>query len=132
MVRVLYLEDEEDLANYLPALLKDRGIEVISTSSIEEAMRLFREEVFDAVLLDIMMEPPEEEAEETDYGRETGILITQKMKKMKPNLPIVAFTVLSDNEMCNRMRQAGIKEIVNKPCELDKLVSTLMAVTRPA
>jgi CheY-like chemotaxis protein len=129
MARILYLEDEEDLVRYLPGFLKEKGLEMFATTSIEEALEKFAEEDFDAVLLDIMM-PPEDDwdAEQLDYGRVTGLEIARRMKGCKPHTPIVAFTVITDPKVMENMRQAGIVVTIHKPSELDQIVTTLKQV----
>jgi CheY-like chemotaxis protein len=118
MARVLYLEDEEILVEDVPILLQEQGLKVKSTASIEEALEWFAAEDFDVVLLDIMMTPSDDmDDEQVDYGRETGVEVARKMKAVKPGVPIVAFTILRDPEIHARMRDAGVAEIVNKPCE---------------
>lgn len=131
MPRILFLEDEEDLLEYLPTLLKDRGLEVIGTASIADALQWHATEDFDAVLLDIMMTPMEDmNARELDFGRETGLEVARRMKATKPHVPIVAFTVLTDPEIRTQMRHAGIDDIVNKPSELDQIAEALRRVIR--
>jgi CheY-like chemotaxis protein len=129
MHRILFLEDEGDLVQYLPRLLKERDLEVVATSSIPEALKKFEKEHFDAVLLDIMMPPSEDmDAEALDFGRKTGIEVTQRMKKIKPNVPIVAFTVLTDPEIQAQMRKAGVTKICNKPSEVEQINDALRQV----
>ena len=126
MAKILYLEDEKFLAEDLAALLEEMGWKVKTTSSIPEALKWFREQDFDGVLLDIMMSPAEDmDAEQVDYGRETGIEIARKMHKLKPNVPLVAFTVLRAREMLSKIVQAGVVEVINKPAEFDEIKTRL-------
>lgn len=127
MYRVLFLDDERSLVQALPRLLKSKGLYMIGTTSITEAIELFAKEKFDAVLLDVMMPPAEDmDAEALDYGRETGIEVARRMQTQKPAVPIVALTVVRDREMQARMREAGIVEIINKPAETEQIVETLL------
>lgn len=41
MYKVLYIEDEVDMVEDLPPVLKTWGLDVIATASIEEALRFF-------------------------------------------------------------------------------------------
>lgn len=126
MARVLFLEDEEDLVLYLPRLLKQKGLQVIGTKSIGEALDRFAKEDFDAVLLDIMMSPAEDmDAEALNYGRETGIEVACRMKDINPDVPIVAFTVLTNPEVKSRLREAGVSAILNKPSETEQIAEAL-------
>jgi CheY-like chemotaxis protein len=131
VVRVLYLEDEEDTLEVLPLYLREEGIEIIGTLSIEDALQWVSEQSFDAVLLDIMMPPTENMDDESlDYGRLTGIEVARRVKAIKPGLPIVAFTVLTDREIRKQIRDAGVIAIISKPCEPDVIADTLLRVIR--
>jgi len=131
VARVLFLEDEEILVEDLPILLKEKGLEVKSTTSIAQALKWLAQEEFDTVLLDIMM-PPEEgmDAEKLDYGRETGVEVARRMKAIKPEVPIVAFTVVRDPRIRAAMRDAGITTVLNKPQELEQIADALRQVIR--
>ena len=131
MARVLFLEDEEDLVEYLPHLLKEKALEVIGTASIDEALERLATEDFDAVLLDVMMTPTEDmDAEELDYGRETGVEVARRMKATKPDVPIVAFTVITDSEILTELREARVTKILNKPAEPEQITDALWQVIR--
>ena len=131
MARILYLEDEENLVDLLPDILKTKNFDVTATMSIEKALEQLAHENFDAVLLDIMMEPADNmNAEELDYGRKTGIEVARRMKALKPNVPIVAFTVITDPKIVGEMKQAGIMNIVNKPAEIEQIVNALLQAVK--
>jgi len=130
MARVLFLEDEEDLVLYLPRLFKE-DLEIVGTTSIDEALRQFAEEDFDAVLLDIVMPPADDmDAEQLDYGRMTGVEVARRMGAMKPDVPIVAFTVLTDPQILREAWEAGVVRIINKPAEADQVADALWQVIR--
>ncbi len=126
MAKILYLEDEESLVRFLPPVLKEKGFEIASTMSIEIALEFFAQNDFDAVLLDIMMSPADNmDQEKLDYGRETGIEVARQMKKIKPKVPIIAFTVITDPALLEKIRDAGITKVLNKPAEIDQIVYVL-------
>ncbi|HNB53855.1 MAG TPA: CHAT domain-containing protein, partial [Anaerolineales bacterium] len=75
VLRILYLEDEPMLTKTLGTLIQDLypQLQVIGTTSIEDALNRVSQEDFDGVLLDIMMPPSKDMfVEELDYGRLTG------------------------------------------------------------
>ena len=107
MARVLFLEDEDILVENIPILMKEAGLHVVGTTSIEEALALLKEEEFDAVLLDIMMTPTGDMDEEAvDYGRETGVEVARQMSQIKPETPIVGFTVVTED--LSRLVEQGV------------------------
>lgn len=125
------MEDEKELVDYLPSSLKGKGLEVIGTTSIDQALEWLTQESFDAVLLDIMMPPAENmNAEQLDYGRETGVEVARRMKVIKPEVPIVAFTVLTDPEIRAKVLAAGVTRILNKPIEPEQIAEVLLQVSR--
>lgn len=127
MCRVLYLEDEADLVEVVQILLGQRGLEVIGTTSIPEALTWLAQQPFDIILLDVMMSPSEDmDREVVEYGRETGVEVARQMKAVRPEIPIVALTVTTDNDIRDRLRAAGVVHIADKPIEPEPLADTLL------
>lgn len=55
MTRVLLVEDEPDLADPLAYLLQREGFEIEIADDGEKALRMFREQGADVILLDLML-----------------------------------------------------------------------------
>ena len=128
-LRVLFLEDEPQLVETLPIVLQEINAElrVVGTSDIAEALARIEREDFDAVLLDISMPPSKDMfLEEIEYGRLTGIVVAQRIRKLKPDIPIVALTVVSDVQARQKMRDAGITDVINKPAEIEEIIHILL------
>jgi CheY-like chemotaxis protein len=129
MPRVLYIEDEPYLVKTLPAVLenRDKTLQIVRFTDIVQALERLREEEFDLVLLDISMPPTEDmDFDQVEQGRLTGIAVAQRIKEMKPDMPIAALTVVSDLAMQRKMRDVGIGEIINKPAEIDAIVQVIL------
>jgi CheY-like chemotaxis protein len=129
MPRVLFIEDEPRLVKTLPAVLEDRykDLQVVGMTDIIEAMNRLKEEEFDVVLLDISMPPTEDmDSGEVEHGRLTGIAVAQSIKKIEPDISIVALTVVSDRAMKSKMLEADIQTIINKPAEIDEIAQALL------
>ncbi len=132
MPRVLFLEDEPNLADSLPEVLMDKmdkygKWQIVGTTDISEALTRVAHEEFDVVLLDISMPPTEGmDLDEIEYGRYTGIEVARRIKRLKPDLPIVALTVVTETSLQQRIREAGVKEILNKPTEFDSIAQMLL------
>ena len=133
MLRVLLIEDEPLLIETLPAVLKEKYSElhVQGLTSISEALARVKEEGFDVVLLDISMPPSEDmDLDSIEYGRLTGIEVARRIRRVKPDVPIVALTVVSDASYQRRMRDVGIKHIINKPADIDTIAQVLLGATK--
>ena len=118
MYRILFIEDEIDMVEDLPPVLRQWNLDLKATRSIEDALSWFSEESFDAVLLDMGMPPSKSiDPQKVEYGRETGIEVARRMKELKPNVPIISLTVINDPEIKVRMKEVGICRIINKPSD---------------
>ena len=128
-IRILYLEDDPALTELLPEVIRNsaQDIRIVGTTSINEALHQIETEDYDAVLLDIMMPPIDDMPEvETEFGRLTGIVVAQRMKSIKPDIPIIAFTHLSDPLIRNKIREAGISSVITKPAEPESIIDSLI------
>ena len=110
MHRVLYLEDEKSLVEDLPTLLREKELEVVGTTSVSKALTWISEQHFDAVLLDIQMPPENIDPESVDFGRETGVDVARRIKNIKPEIPIVAFTVVRDTQILRRFEKPELSK----------------------
>jgi len=129
MYKILYIEDEFDMRDDMPAVLAPYDLQVTSPGSIIEALGLFQEQDFDLVLLDICMPPTEDmPIEEIDYGRATGLEVARRLKAIKPEVRLVAFTVVRDEEMLHKMRVAGICHVINKPSGVQEIANGISSV----
>jgi CheY-like chemotaxis protein len=131
MITVLYLEDEPDQVEALSILLNARGFNVIGKTDISEALHVVANQELNVVLMDMMMPPSDDiDPELVEYGRETGIEVARRIKALKPELPIVALTVVGDTSIRAKMLKAGIIAIINKPSDVGPIVDVLNAVAR--
>jgi len=112
--KVLFIEDEEFLLEQLQIALGD--YDIIPASSAQKGMEFIQKTQFDAVLLDIMMPPSDDmDPELVGYGRSTGVEICRRIKNENPDIPIVVLSVVRDPKILNRIKDAGVDEIINKP-----------------
>jgi CheY-like chemotaxis protein len=118
MTRVLFLDDEGVLVEYLPLVLQPMGLEVIGTTSIPDAMEKLKNEEFDLALVDIMMPVAEDmDADALDYGRRTGVEVIRRIRSARPALPIVAITIIMDDDLIRSAKNEGAVAVISKPAE---------------
>ncbi len=112
--RVLIIEDERFFLEQLQIALID--YEIIPAPSAPRGVELIESGDFDAVLLDIMMSPPEDmDPESVNYGRSTGVEICRRIKDIRPELPVIILTIVRDPGILERIKEAGATRIINKP-----------------
>jgi CheY-like chemotaxis protein len=127
MKKILYIEDEKFLLEQIQIALVD--FDIVTASSAVEGMELVDQMDFDAVLLDIMMPPPDDiDPEIVGYGRTTGVEICRRIRNLKPYLPIVILSVARDPGILGKVKAAGANEILHKPALPNKIIETLNKV----
>lgn len=118
-LRVLLVED--DAINRIAAsgLLRQQGCEVTQAEDGYEALRRFRDGIFDVVLMDIRMPGMD------------GLATTQELRKIVPygsEVPVIALTADVTQENIDRCREAGMQRVLSKPINMDRLRETLAEV----
>jgi CheY-like chemotaxis protein len=118
--RVLLVEDNSVNRKVALAMLQRAGHSVAVAENGKEAVRFAREELFDAILMDIQM--PEMD------GLEATRMIRQEEFPKGLHVPIIAMTahaLKGDNE---RFLSAGMDGYISKPFQQQELFQTLEAV----
>lgn len=116
---VLIVEDNMDNFLFLKILLSGYGLELLHASTAKETMSMFHEHPqISLVLMDIQL--PDD----------SGLNLTTALKKLRPDLPIVAqtaFAMVEDREEC---LNAGCDDYISKPLNskmLLKLMDTYLS-----
>lgn len=103
--RILFIDDEEMLAEIGKRLIERQGYSVTSTTDSVEALKLFKNNpsLFDLVITDQTM------------PNLTGAELAEEMLQLQPDLPVILCTGYSSRIDKIHARQKGIKEFVSKP-----------------
>ncbi len=113
--RILIAEDEPKLLEVLCDYFLSRGWEPVPAADGEKALELAREQVFDGVLLDIMM------------PKLNGLSVCRELRR-DSDVPIIFLTALSDEEDKLLGYQLGADDYVTKPYSLAVLYAKLSAL----
>jgi CheY-like chemotaxis protein len=116
--RVLFIDDEEDLAVIGDHMLTNLGYHTISKTSSREALALFRlnPSDFDVVVTDQTM--PEL----------AGLELAKEILAVRPDMPIVMCTGFSHIVDADVARAAGIKAFAVKPLVKKEIAQTIRRV----
>ena len=117
-LRILVIEDNDDLRGVLADYLEAAGHEVHTASNGEDGLRTLHEGRFDAVLLDIQM-PGMDGFEVLRRLRSTPLLA---------DLPVIAMTGLAFEEDIRRCHEAGATLHVAKPLRMAELMKLLARI----
>ncbi len=111
---ILIVEDEEINSIYLKEILKKHNIKYIHVWNGEEAVSICSgDEKIDMVLMDIKL------------PKMDGFTATRKIKKIKPELPIVAQTAYAMESDKAEALKAGCDDYISKPIVEEKLINLL-------
>jgi DNA-binding NtrC family response regulator len=112
-LRVLIVDDEEELVSTLVERLEIRGIHAHGVMAGKEALRCLENKVFDVVLLDVKM---------PEIG---GLQVIQEIKKQWPNLEVILLTGHGSDEDAKKGIELGAFEYIIKPFNLTALIDVL-------
>ena len=121
-LRVLVIDDSEDTADMLKALLTESGALVMAATSGSDALRIGAEFEFDVVLSDISMPGMD--------GFE--FLRNFKLSARNADVPVLALTGLGRSEDIKRAQTEGFYAHLTKPLDIDLLLETLRNIPRKA
>jgi two-component system, chemotaxis family, CheB/CheR fusion protein len=115
---VLFVDDEELLAEMGKEILGDLGYRVTVTTSGSEALVLFRSDPgrFDLVITDVTM--PEI----------TGLDLAREMLSVRPDIPIIMCTGFSHLVNADAAKAAGVKAFAMKPLSKREMAKTIRTV----
>ncbi len=118
-MKILVVDDEQDLCEILQYNLETEGYEVDTANSAEEALEKDVRK-YDLILLDVMM------------GAMSGFQLARRLKD-KPetaDLPIIFITALDNEDNIIRGLDLGADDYMSKPLSLSELKARVKAVLR--
>jgi two-component system alkaline phosphatase synthesis response regulator PhoP len=108
--RIFLVEDEKSIRDALKLNLELEGYEVIATGEGKKVLKMFKEQYFDIVLLDIML--PEV----------SGLEICEQIRLINIDVPIIFLTAKdASSDKINGLRK-GADDYITKPFNLEELL----------
>ncbi|OEU80238.1 MAG: hypothetical protein BA872_06220 [Desulfobacterales bacterium C00003060] len=116
--RILFIDDEQVLANMGKQMLDRLGYEVASRTSSIEALELFRAQPdrFDLVITDMTM------------PNMTGEKLAAEIMNIRPDIPIILCTGFSKHISEEKAKEMGIRAFIMKPLARRDLADTIRKV----
>lgn len=112
--KVLVVDDEQDFLETLVNRLKKRDIDTFGAASGEKALKIMKDDLFDAVVLDIKMP-----------GGMDGIETLREIKKIQPLAEIILLTGHGSVETSIEGLKLGAFDYLLKPIKLEELLVKL-------
>ena len=109
MSSILIVDDEKSLRDFLVIMLEEEGYQVVTSPSVEKAIKLIRENSFDLVLTDIRM------------GRSNGIDVLDAARKILLDTPVVVMTAYASAETAVTAMKKGAYDYISKPFKIEDI-----------
>ncbi|GAB6146144.1 PAS domain S-box protein [Desulfocicer niacini] len=116
--KILFVDDEVSITNMIGIMLERLGYKVQTTTSPVDALELFRSKPdgFDLVLTDMTM------------PKMTGVRLSEKLKEIRPEIPVVICTGYSAIINKEKAESIGIDGFVMKPIEMSDIAKTIQNI----
>lgn len=112
-MKILMIDDDLDLERYLVPFIVAEGHDVTFESDAEVAIKaLDSVDLYDAVILDIMMLAP---ADFSEKHMETGIVIHNMIREVSKVIPIIVLSALSKGEIFSELKHPECTKFIIKP-----------------
>ena len=109
MDKILVVDDEKSMRDFLRIVLKKEGYEVAVADDGEAAIRVIRKEAFDLVLTDVKM------------PKASGIEVLKAVKETSPETIILIITAFASTETAIEAMKEGAYDYLSKPFQLDEV-----------
>ena len=117
-MRILIADDEVAVRDALGRALRSEGYEVTFARDGREALSAVDRDELDAVVLDVMMPPPD------------GLEVCRQLRSAENTIPILMLTARRDVSDRVAGLDAGADDYLPKPFALDELLARLRALLR--
>ncbi len=112
-LRVLFVDDEEELVSTVVERLGFRNIDAQGATSGTDALQLIQEQDFDIVVLDVKM---------PGLG---GFDVIKKIKQQRPDLAVLFLTGHGAKEDAKEGIRMGASDYIMKPVDIEMLIKIL-------
>lgn len=109
MAKILYVEDDLSLSFVTKDQLEKRNYQIVSSENGLEALKIFKKEVFDLCILDVMLPDMD------------GFQLAGKIRELNKHIPIIFLTARSMQEDKIEGLKLGADDYITKPFNVEEL-----------
>jgi len=109
MRKILVVDDECDICDFVKTFFQERGYFVITALSAEDAIRIAKTEKPELILLDVKMKGMD------------GIAALKHLREINRNQKVIMVTALEDQDKMDEASRLGACDYITKPLMLDHL-----------
>lgn len=128
MTTILFIDDDIRRASSHIEMIELSGRVVELANSAHGAVETFSRSkgAYSCVILDMMMPAGQLcTAEETNFGRTTGLVLLKKLRDIDASIPIVVLTVDRSPDTVQKAMSLGATEYLLKPVRPSRLIEVL-------
>ena len=116
-MRVLLLDDNAELRDFLVAVLNENGVDAIGVATAQEALEKFNQEKFDGFVVDSTM------------GESDGVGLANQVRatKLGKNVPVLLMSEITTS-LARRIAQNSNCKFIAKPFRLAEFVDEVRAL----
>ena len=118
MMKLLLVEDEDGIADFISRGLRNAGYQVEIAKSAEKALEMMRDSGYAALIVDVMLPLMD------------GMALCKKLRESGSTEPILLVTALGDVSDKVRGLDSGADDYMTKPFEFSELLARIRALTR--
>jgi len=118
--RVLLVDDEERIVNFVRRGLEAEGLEVDPAADGEEGLRLALSRSYDLVILDLVMPGID------------GLTVLRALLQAKPSQAVLVLSARDDTASKVASLEGGAEDYISKPFSLEELLARVRARLRSA
>lgn len=119
-VKILLAEDDTSLGTVLSSYLKAKSFDVTLCVDGEIALKRFKEQLYDFIILDVMMPVKD------------GFTVAREIRKVDQEIPILFLTARSMKEDKLTGFEAGGDDYLTKPFAMEELLARINAILKRA
>jgi two-component system response regulator PilR (NtrC family) len=109
MSKILVVDDEQSIRDFLAIMLKKDGYEAVTAGNGADALKAVQTEIFDLVITDVKMPG-------TD-----GIEVLKTIKEISPETVVIMITAFATAETAVEAMKLGAYDYIIKPFKVDEL-----------
>jgi two-component system response regulator PilR (NtrC family) len=111
--KILVVDDEKSMCDFLEIMLQKEGYEVISTTSGEKALELLDNNLYSMILTDVKMPGAD------------GFAVLRKAKEVSPDTVVIMITAYGSPEGAVTAIKEGAYDYVTKPFRVEEVKLTI-------
>lgn len=113
MMKILVVDDDQDMCEILSDFLKDEGYAVITVSDGESALSNIKCRKYDLLILDYQLH-------ETD-----GLCVLEKAHQIDASLITIMISAFGSEQIRSQAQKLGVYDFVEKPFDIEKIVAAV-------